>query len=135
MTDATQNTPQAQQAEANGPIYTHWDGPLFAKIWENESDKGGVYHNVTLGKLYTHKPTGETRETGNLQKPDLPRVQYLLGESYRTINQMQQAQKRGQVMGQPTQQSWPKPPQTTVPQEPVAPSSAQTQQSTQSPEH
>ena len=90
MSDQKQAT---NTASVKPPVIKHNDGAVFAKVWENESDKGGVYFNVTSGKLYTDPKTGETRETQNLQKSDLPKMQYVLGEAYRSISMLQQSIK------------------------------------------
>ena len=81
---------QPQSPSGNPPVITHWDGPVFAKVWENESQKGGVYFNVRSGKLYTDPKTGQTRETQSLQKSDLPKMQFVMGEAYRSISLLQQ---------------------------------------------
>lgn len=81
---------QPQSPSGNPPVITHWDGPVFAKVWENESPKGGIYFNVRSGKLYTDPKTGQTRETQTLQKSDLPKMQFVMGEAYRSISLLQQ---------------------------------------------
>lgn len=86
MTDTIKQNPQAKP---NTPIVLN-DGSVVAKIWRNESEKGGVFYNVTLGKLYTDKQSGETRETSSLQKQDLLSAQFLLRECYGKISELQQ---------------------------------------------
>jgi len=81
---------QPQSPSGNPPVIIHWDGAVFAKVWENESHKGGVYFNVRSGKLYTDPKTGQTRETQSLQKSDLPKMQFVMGEAYRSISLLQQ---------------------------------------------
>ena len=109
----TQQT-ESQSPSGNPPVITHWDGPVFAKVWENVSEKGGVYFNVRSGKLYTDPKTGQTRETQSLQKSDLPKIQFVMGEAYRSISLLQQNIK--QDYSSENEQHWlPAPNGTTTP--------------------
>jgi len=85
------------------PEITHSDGAVFAKVWENQSQKGGVYYNVTSGKYYTDPKSGETRVTHNLQKSDLPKMQFVMGEAYRSISLLQQNIKQENAQEQQNQ--------------------------------
>lgn len=87
------------------PVITHWNEGVFAKVWENTSAKGGTYFNVTSGRLYSDRETGETRETNNLQKADLPKMQYVMGEAYRSISLLQQNIKL-ENSAEPQKQDW-----------------------------
>lgn len=78
----------------NPPVYVHRDGSVFAKVWENLSDDGRAFYNVTVGKTYTDPNTGKPCDSNNLQKNDLLKAQFLMGEAYRTVGQMQGMQVR-----------------------------------------
>lgn len=88
MSDSTEN--ETSRNSNNGLAYVHRDGAIFAKIWRNQSEKGDVFYSTTVGKTYTDKQTGEPRDTSNLHKSELLRAQFLIGEAYRTIGQMQE---------------------------------------------
>lgn len=76
----------SEEQTANPPIMTHRDGPVFVKVWCNEHENGPIY-SATIGKIYTHKETGEIRETRSLNADDILKTQPLLGKAYETISQ------------------------------------------------
>lgn len=76
----------SEEQTANPPIMTHRAGPVFVKVWCNEHESGPIY-SATIGKIYTHKETGEIRETRSLNADDILRAQPLLGKAYETISQ------------------------------------------------
>lgn len=76
----------SEEQIANPPIMTHRDGPVFVKVWRNEHEDRAIY-SATIGKIYTHKETGEIRETRSLNSDDILKAQPLLGKAYETISQ------------------------------------------------
>ncbi|MBL4616285.1 MAG: hypothetical protein JKY46_01185 [Robiginitomaculum sp.] len=81
---------QNNQTGNKGPVYTHRDGAISAKIWENTTPKGGTYHTVSFGRTYTDPKTGQPRESQSFQGTDLLKIQQLARESYRTIGQIRE---------------------------------------------
>lgn len=77
----------SDQSTANPLVKTHRDGATFAKIWRNTPDDGNAYYNITVGRTYTDKATGEVRESQSLSANDALKLQPLLGKAYETISQ------------------------------------------------
>ncbi len=75
------------QQKASPPIMTHRDGAVFAKVWRNVQENGDAFYNVTVGRTFTDKQSGEIRESRSLSGTDILKAQTLLGESYNTISQ------------------------------------------------
>lgn len=106
---STQNQPKKK-----APIHTIRDGAVSLKIWENFSKEGRPFYNVTIGRTYTDKATGQARETTSLHTNDLDKLFYLSTEAKRIIGMVTernaemkytQAQGQPQVQQTPTQQS------------------------------
>ena len=77
--------------QTKAPVYTHRDGSVFAKIWENQSSEGRTFHTVTFGKLYKDAQ-GHAQETQGFTGVEILKVQQLSHEAYRTIQRIRELQ-------------------------------------------
>ena len=71
----------------NPPVKTHPDGAVRVKVWRNETHEGKPFYNVTIGRAYQDRETGQWRESQSFGAADLLKLQPLLNEASQTIRQ------------------------------------------------
>ncbi len=70
--------------EEKGPLQTLRDGPVFVKLWRQESEKG-PFPTAQIGRTYVDKKTGEYKESHSLSGRDLLKLQALVPDAYKEI--------------------------------------------------
>ena len=79
----------SETQSGNPPVKTHPDGAVRVKVWRNQTHEGKPFYNVTIGRAYQDRETGQWRESQSFGAADLLKLQPLLNEAYQTIRQEQ----------------------------------------------
>ena len=82
----------------NKPFDTIRVGRIKATIWENDNEKDGVFHSVTLARNYRDE-NGQWQETNTFSVDDMPRIRMATDKAfdviYARLQQLHYAQRNG----------------------------------------
>lgn len=71
---------------SNSPIETKRAGAVKAVIWENQNDKGQIYHSIVISRSY-RDDEGDWKETSQLFTDHLPLAQLVSNQAFAFIQE------------------------------------------------